>query len=67
MSDLITNKTSLKRPRALTESESVMRKNLNNKRTVPGALSEILGFLLRMYPDSASLGFAVPLWWYGKV
>jgi hypothetical protein len=23
--------------------------------------------LLRMHPDSASLGFAVPLWWYGKV
>jgi hypothetical protein len=46
VSDPIANRT-LKRPRAITESESVMRKNLNSKRTVPGALSEMLGFLQR--------------------
>jgi hypothetical protein len=45
MSDSITNKISLKRSRALTESENVARKNSNSKRTVFSALGEILEFL----------------------
>jgi hypothetical protein len=43
--DFITNKTSLKRSRALIKSKNVARKNFNNKRIIFNALDKMLGFL----------------------
>jgi hypothetical protein len=45
ISDLIMNRISLKRLRALTESENVARKNPNSKRTVSNTLDKMLRFL----------------------